>query len=156
LPISNYVLLTPLFHPHSIDYFSDRLLGGAGGETYWAKPLGVWEGSANVTDLHATAIANKARMLGSVGLAITLLVDAYQISHSSEPLQSGVERGFGLLGSVLSGFALGTVAGSRLGVRGAILLSPANYSDTNPRPKARPNVVIRILALSLYYAGLNR
>jgi formate hydrogenlyase subunit 3/multisubunit Na+/H+ antiporter MnhD subunit len=26
LPISNYVLLTPLFHPHSIDYFSDRLL----------------------------------------------------------------------------------------------------------------------------------
>ena len=25
--ISNYVLLTPLFHPHSIDYFSDRLLG---------------------------------------------------------------------------------------------------------------------------------
>jgi D-beta-D-heptose 7-phosphate kinase/D-beta-D-heptose 1-phosphate adenosyltransferase len=36
------------------------------------------------------------------------------------------------------------------------LLRPANYSDTNPRPKARPNVVIRIFALSLYYAGLNK
>jgi hypothetical protein len=36
------------------------------------------------------------------------------------------------------------------------LLRPANYSDTNPRPKAHPNVVIRILAFSLYYAGLNK
>src|SRR5580658_4479220 len=26
--MSNYVLLTPLFHPQSIDYFSDRLLAG--------------------------------------------------------------------------------------------------------------------------------
>jgi hypothetical protein len=25
--MSNYVLLTPLFHPQSIDYFSDMLLG---------------------------------------------------------------------------------------------------------------------------------
>jgi tetratricopeptide (TPR) repeat protein len=28
--MSNYVLLTPLFHPQSIDYFSDRLLGYLG------------------------------------------------------------------------------------------------------------------------------
>jgi hypothetical protein len=30
LPISNYVLLTPLSHPQSIDYFSDRLLDDLG------------------------------------------------------------------------------------------------------------------------------
>ena len=36
------------------------------------------------------------------------------------------------------------------------LLRPANYSDTDPGPKTRPNVDIRIFELSLYYAGLNR
>ena len=29
---------------------------------------------------------------------------------------------------------------------------PANYSDTEPGPKTRPNVVIRIFELSLYFA----
>jgi hypothetical protein len=36
------------------------------------------------------------------------------------------------------------------------LLRPANYSDIVPGPRTRPNVVIRIFELSLYYAGLNR
>ncbi len=31
--MSNYVLLTPLFHPQSIDYFSDRLLASTGPST---------------------------------------------------------------------------------------------------------------------------
>jgi hypothetical protein len=36
------------------------------------------------------------------------------------------------------------------------LLRSTNYSDTDPEPKTRPNAVIRIFDLSLYYAGLNR
>jgi hypothetical protein len=36
------------------------------------------------------------------------------------------------------------------------LLRPANYSDIVPGPRTRPNVVIRIFELSLYYAGLNK
>ena len=39
--------------------------------------------------------------------------------------------------------------------RHTVLLRPANYSDTAPGPKTRPNVIIRIFELSLYYAGLN-
>ena len=35
------------------------------------------------------------------------------------------------------------------------LLNPANYSDTSQWPKTRPNVVIQIFELSLYFAGLN-
>jgi hypothetical protein len=37
-----------------------------------------------------------------------------------------------------------------------LLFRPANYSDPGPGPKTRPNLVIRIFELSLYYAGLNR
>ncbi len=36
------------------------------------------------------------------------------------------------------------------------LLRPANYSDSEPGLKPHLNLVIRILELSLYYAGLNR
>jgi hypothetical protein len=36
------------------------------------------------------------------------------------------------------------------------LLRSAIYSDTDPEPKTRPNAVIRIFDLSLYYAGLNK
>jgi hypothetical protein len=38
----------------------------------------------------------------------------------------------------------------------ARLLRSAHYSDTDPEPKTRPNAVIRIFDLSLYYAELNR
>jgi hypothetical protein len=35
------------------------------------------------------------------------------------------------------------------------LLSFANYRDTLPKLETRPNMMIRIVPLSLYYAGLN-
>jgi hypothetical protein len=99
--------------------FEERGSDLGGGGAYWEQLVGISEGSANVTNLDATRIANNARILGSVGLLITLGLDAYQISQSNNPLQSGVERGVGFLGAALVGFAGGT-AGSLLGPPGAI------------------------------------
>jgi hypothetical protein len=43
--MSNYVLLTPLFHPQSIDYFSDRLLGEEQGGQFSASMCKTSKGS---------------------------------------------------------------------------------------------------------------
>jgi rare lipoprotein A len=62
--MSNYVLLTPLFHPQSIDYFSDRLLVKAS----WYGPglAGRKTTSGEIFNPRALTAASKALPIGSV------------------------------------------------------------------------------------------
>jgi len=105
--------------------YADRGVDLGGPSTpYWQQIVGISEGSANITNTVANNLADNARIIGAVGLIVTTGIDAYQTYYSDNPLETGLERGFGLVGSLAGGYAGGTAGllfgGALAGPPGAV------------------------------------